>query len=100
MKTQIPQQLRLIAAMHAIFPTHKAKAQDFLAKKTADTVASTSQSPTLLEEGAANGAFQQDKPMFSGDTPAIGGAVEFDNNNSQTLPTFGAPKGYQATINL
>ena len=74
----------------------KAKAQDFLTKKTADTVASTSQSPTLLEEGAANGAFQQDKPMFSGDTPAIGGAVEFDNNNSQTLPTFGAPKGFKS----
>ena len=73
----------------------KAKAQDFLAKKTADTVAAVKQSPALLEEGAKNGAFQQDKPMFSGSTPAIGGAVEFDNNNSQTLPSFGAPKGYK-----
>ena len=73
----------------------KAKAQDFLAKKTAETVAATAQSPTVLEEGAANGAFQQDKPMFPGTTRAIGGAVEFDNNNSQTLPTFGAPKGFK-----
>ena len=54
------------------------------------------QTPALLEEGAKNGAFKQDKPMFSGSTPAIGGAVEFDNNNSQTLPTFGAPKGYKS----
>jgi hypothetical protein len=73
----------------------KAKAQDFLAKKTADTVAAVKQSPSVLEDGAKNGAFQQDKPMFSGNTPAIEGAVEFDNNNSQTLPTFGAPKGYK-----
>ena len=74
----------------------KAQAQDFLAKKTADTVAAVKQSPSVLEDGAKNGAFQQDKPMFSGSTPAIEGAVEFDNNNSQTLPTFGAPKGYKS----
>lgn len=72
------------------------KAQDFLQKKTAETVAAVKQSPTLLEDGAKDGAFQQDKPMFSGNTPAIGGAVEFDNNNDQTLPTFGAPKGYKS----
>jgi len=74
----------------------KEKAQDFLQKKTADVVAAVKQSPTLLEDGAKDGAFQQDKPMFSGSTPAIGGAVEFDNNNEQTLPTFGAPKGYKS----
>jgi hypothetical protein len=74
----------------------KAKAQDFANKKVAETVAATKQSPAVLEEGAKNGAFQQDKPMFSGSTPAIEGAVEFDNNNSQTLPTFGAPKGYKS----
>ena len=74
----------------------EAKAQDFLQKKTADVVAAVKQSPTLLEDGAKDGAFQQDKPMFSGSTPAIGGAVEFDNNNDQTLPTFGAPKGYKS----
>ena len=33
--------------------------------------------------------------MFSGSTPAIEGAVEYDSNNSETLPTFGAPKGYK-----
>ena len=53
------------------------------------------QAPTYLEQGAQNGAFQQDKPMFSGSTPAIGGAVEFVINNDQTLPTFGALKGYK-----
>jgi hypothetical protein len=73
----------------------KAKAQDFLQKKTADTVAAIKQAPTVLENGAKNGAFQQDKPMFSGSTPAIEGAVEYDSNNSETLPTFGAPKGYK-----
>ena len=51
------------------------------------------QAPAYLERGARDGAFQQDKPMFSGSTPAIGGSIEFDNNNDQTLPTFGAPKG-------
>jgi hypothetical protein len=71
------------------------KAQDFLQKKTADVTAAVKQSPTYLEDGAKDGAFQQDKPMFSGNTPAISGAVEFDNNNDQTLPTFGAPKGYK-----
>ena len=59
-------------------------------------MAAVKQSPTLLEDGAKDGAFQQDKPMFSGSTPAIGGAVELDNNNDQTLPTFGAPKGYKS----
>jgi len=73
----------------------QAKAQDFLKKKAADVTAAVKQSPTLLEDGAKDGAFQQDKPMFSGDTPAIGGAVDFDNNNDQTLPTFSAPKGYK-----
>ena len=53
------------------------------------------QAPAVLEQGARDGAFQQDKPMFNGTTRAIGGAVEFDNNNDQTLPTFGAPKGYK-----
>ena len=53
------------------------------------------QAPSLLESGAKDGAFQQDKPMFSGSTPAIGGAVEFDNNNDQTLGTIEAPKGYK-----
>ena len=72
-----------------------AKAQDFLQKKTADTVAAIKQAPAVLENGAKNGAFQQDKPMFSGSTPAIEGAVEYDSNNSETLPTFGAPKGYK-----
>ena len=75
----------------------RAKAQDFASRKVAETVAAVKQAPVVLEEGAKNGAFQQDKPMFSGSTPAIGGAVEFDNNNSQTLPTFGAPKGYKPT---
>ncbi len=83
-----PQNARDIASGNA-------KAQDFLQKKTADVVAAVKQSPTLLEQGAKDGAFQQDKPMFSGSTPAIGGAVDFDNNNDQTLPTFGAPKGYK-----
>lgn len=73
-----------------------AKAQDFLQKKTADVVAAVKQSPTLLEQGAKDGAFQQDKPMFSGSTPAIGGAVEFDNNNDNTLPTFGNNGGYKS----
>ena len=72
------------------------KAQDFLAKKTADTVAATKQAPTVLEDGAKDGAFKQDKPMFSGSTPAIGGAVEFDNNNDKTLPTFGNNGGYKS----
>jgi hypothetical protein len=74
----------------------RAKAQDFLAKKTADTVAATKQAPTVLEDGAKDGAFKQDKPMFSGSTPAIGGAVEFDNNNDKTLPTFGNNGGYKS----
>jgi hypothetical protein len=34
--------------------------------------------------------------MFSGSTPAIGGAVEFDNNNDKTLPTFGNNGGYKS----
>jgi len=72
------------------------KAQDFLAKKTADTVAAVKQAPAVLEQGAKDGAFQQDKPMFSGSTPAIGGAVEFDNNNDKTLPTFGNNGGYKS----
>ena len=72
------------------------KAQDFLAKKTADTVAAVKQAPAVLEQGAKDGAFQQDKPMFSGSTPAIGGAVEFDNNNDKTLPTFGNTGGYKS----
>ena len=74
----------------------KAKAQDFLAKKTADTVAATKQAPTVLEDGAKDGAFKQDKPMFTGSTPAIGGAVEFDNNNDKTLPTFENNGGYKS----
>jgi len=53
------------------------------------------QAPAYLEQGARDGAFQQDKPMFSGSTPAIGGAIEFDSNNSETLGTFGATKGYK-----
>jgi hypothetical protein len=68
-----------------------------ITEATKESTPVEAQTPALLEEGAKNGAFQQDKPMFSGSTPAIGGAVEFDNNNSQTLPTFGAPKGYKPT---
>jgi hypothetical protein len=72
------------------------KAQDLLAKKTGDIVAATKQAPTVLEDGAKDGAFKQDKPMFTGSTPAIGGAVEFDNNNDKTLPTFGNNGGYKS----
>jgi hypothetical protein len=72
------------------------KAQDLLAKKTGDIVAATKQAPTVLEDGAKDGAFKQDKPMFTGSTPAIGGAVEFDNNNDKTLPTFGTNGGYKS----
>ena len=72
------------------------KAQDLLAKKTGEIVAATKQAPTVLEDGAKDGAFKQDKPMFSGSTPAIGGAVEFDNNNDKTLPTFGNNGGYKS----
>jgi hypothetical protein len=72
------------------------KAQDLLAKKTGDIVAATKQAPTVLEDGAKDGAFKQDKPMFTGSTPAIGGAVEFDNNNDNTLPTFGNNGGYKS----
>ena len=54
------------------------------------------QAPAVLEQGAKDGAFQQDKPMFPGTTPAIGGAVEFDNNNDKTLPTFGNNGGYKS----
>jgi hypothetical protein len=64
-------------------------------KPAAESTPSEQQAPAYLEQGARDGAFQQDKPMFSGSTPAIGGAVEFDNNNDQTLPTFGAPKGFK-----
>ncbi len=74
----------------------RAKAQDFASRKVAETVAAVKQAPVVLEEGAKDGAFQQDKPMFSGSTPAIGGAVEFDNNNDKTLPTFGNNGGYKS----
>lgn len=64
-------------------------------KSAAESTPSEQQAPALLEQGARDGAFQQDKPMFSGSTPAIGGAVEFDSNNSETLGTIEAPKGYK-----
>ena len=49
----------------------KAKAQDFASRKVAETVAATAQSSDLFfyDEGAKDGAFQQDKPMFPGTTP-------------------------------
>ena len=68
---------------------------DKVKQNAADSTPAEQQAPALMEQGAKDGAFQQDKPMFSGSTPAIGGAVEFDNNNDQTLPTFGAPKGFK-----
>lgn len=67
-------------------------------KPAADSTPAEQQAPALLEQGARNGAFQQDKPMFSGSTPAIGGAVEFDSNNSETLPTLGVRKGYKSQL--
>jgi hypothetical protein len=75
---------------------NKAKAQDFLAKKTADAVAATKQEPTTLESAASSQAFKQDKPMTPGINTDIGGSTEFFSNNDNTLPGFGAPKGYKS----
>jgi hypothetical protein len=72
------------------------KAQDFLAKKTADTVAAVKQAPAVLEQGAKDNAFQQNESILGTSTPDIGGAVEFDNNNDKTLPTFGNNGGYKS----
>ena len=72
------------------------KAQDFLAKKTADTVAAVKQAPAVLEQGAKDNAFQQNESILGTSTPDIGGAVEFDNNNDNTRPTFGNNGGYKS----
>jgi hypothetical protein len=72
------------------------KAQDLLAKKTADVVAAVKQSPTLLKDGAKNQAFQQDKPMSATMPSDIGGKTEFYSNNDNAPESFGGPKGYKS----
>ena len=72
------------------------KAQDLLAKKTADVVAAVKQSPTLLEDGAKNQAFQQDKPMSATMPSDIGGKTEYYSNNDNVTESFGSPKGYKS----
>jgi hypothetical protein len=72
------------------------KAQDLLAKKTADVVAATKQAPTLLEDGAKNQAFQQDKPIASKMPSDIGGKTEYYSNNDNVTEPFGGPKGYKS----
>jgi len=67
-----------------------------ITESTKESTPAEQQAPDVLEQGAKDGAFQQDKPMFSGSTPAIGGAVEFDNNNDKTLPSFGNNGGYKS----
>jgi hypothetical protein len=75
---------------------NKAKAEDFKAKKVAETVAAVKQSPTVLEEVAKTQAFKQDKPEYSQSTPAIGGQIEFEDSNPKNTPAFGAPTGYSS----
>tara|TARA_R110002049_G_scaffold175172_1_gene342490 strand:+ start:311 stop:1546 length:1236 start_codon:yes stop_codon:yes gene_type:complete len=64
-------------------------------KVAAESTPAEQQAPALLESGARDGAFQQDKSMFSGSKPAIESDVEFDLNNSEALGTIEAPKGYK-----
>ena len=70
--------------------------QELLKKKTSEVVASTKQSPTVLEEAAGSMAFKQNKPDYSQSTPAIGGQIEFEDANPKTTPGFGKTGGYSS----
>jgi len=72
------------------------KAQDFLAKKTSDTIAATQQAPTVLEDGAKNQAFKQDTPIASQMPSDIGGKTEYYANNDNVDTSFGSPKGFKS----
>ncbi len=67
-----------------------------ITESTKKSTPAEQQEPNVLEEGAKDGSFKQDKPMFPGTTRAIEGAVEFDSNNDKTLPTFGNNGGYKS----
>lgn len=75
---------------------NKAKAQDFLAKKTADTVAATKQEPTTLEKPDIKQSFERTETVSAPINTSIPGNVEFNSNNDNPLPGFGAPKGYKS----
>ena len=65
-------------------------------KPAAESTPVEQQAPAVLEQASQDQAFKQDKPILSESAPAVGGAIEFDTNNSDTLSLSKASEVYKS----
>ena len=80
---------------------NKAKAQDFKAKKVAETKASMTpaekQEPATIENPGVKQSFSRTETITPGINTDIQGGVEFSSNNTDELPAFNNTGGYKPT---